>query len=287
MAQTLTAIKRQILANFIKTSAGRAKLANSMIKPLRSERDYSSVARKAYLVEQVPDGTMPIYDRDPDVIAYVVGEEGENILSVAKPSRVLFPLFEIAANPEIPFTQIKERKYDLVTRAQTLAKTHIQEEEDTRSFAIMDAAATDPDNPNTDILVTAPVISDSLADAFADIEEHDIRVARLFFNARDYADIRKFDRDILDIESQANLLNTGLQAVLWGAQIIISKIVPPGVIYVCGEAELFGRMPVRTELTVISADDAKARTIGFSVFENVGIGIHNPKGLVRVLVDRP
>lgn len=284
---TLSAIQRQIVSNYVKSSKGRAKLATSMIKPLRSERDYSSVARKAYLVEQLPDGTMPIYDRDPDVVAYVVGEEGENILSVAKPSRVLFPLFEIAANPEIPFTQIKERKYDLVTRSQVLGKTHIQEEEDTRSFAIMDAAATDPDNPNKDILVTAPVISDSLADAFAEVEEHDIRVARLFFNARDYADIRKFDRDILDIESQANLLNTGLQAVLWGAQIIQSKIVPPGVIYICGEAELFGRMPVRTELTVISADDAKARTVGFSIFENLAIGIHNPKGLCRVLVDRP
>jgi len=285
--QTLSAIKKQIVANYIKTGAGRAKIATSMIKPLRSERDYSSVARKAYLVEQIPDGTLPIYDRDPDVIAYVVGEEGENILSVAKPSRVLFPLFEIAANPEVPFTQIKERKYDLVTRSQTLAKTHIQEEEDTRSFAIMDAAATDPENPNQDVLVTAPVVSDSLADAFAEIEEHDIRVARLFWNARDYADVRKFDRDILDIESQANLLNTGLQSVLWGAQNIISKIVPAGVIYICGEAELFGRIPVRTELTVISADDAKARTIGFSVFENLGIGIHNPKSLCRVLVDRP
>jgi hypothetical protein len=257
-----------------------------MIKPLRSERDYSSVARKAYLVEQLPDGTLPIYDRDPDVVAYVVGEEGENILSVAKPSRVLFPLFEIAANPEIPISQIKERRYDLVTRAQTLAKTHIQEEEDTRSFAVMDAAATDVTNPNADILVTAPVISDSLADAFAEIEEHDIRVARIFFNARDYADIRKFDRDILDIESQANLLNTGLQAVLWGAQLIVSKIVPAGVIYVCGEAELFGRIPVRTELTVLSADSPRDRVIGFSVFEMLGMGIHNAKALCRVLVER-
>lgn len=286
MAQTLTAIKRQIINNYMKTQKGRSKIASSMIKPLRSERDYSSVARKAYLVEQLPDGTLPIYDRDPDVVAYVVAEEGENILSIAKPSRVIFPLFEIAANPEIPFTQVKERKYDLVTRAQVLGKTHIQEEEDVRSFAIMDAAATDPDNPNTDIAITAPVISDSLADAFADIEEHDIRVARVFFNARDYADIRKFDRDILDIESQANLLNTGLQSVLWGAQLIISKIVPAGTIYVCGEAELFGRIPVRSELTVISADDAKARTIGFSIFENIGIGIHNAKALTRVLVTR-
>jgi len=63
-------------------------------------------------------------------------------------------------------------------------------------------------------------------------------------------------------------------------------MVPAGVIYICGEAELFGRMPVRTELTVISADNAHARTIGFSIFENIGMGIHNPKALARVIVSR-
>lgn len=283
---SLNAVKRNILASYMKTAAGRAKLAQSMIRPLRSERDYSSVARKAFLVDQLPDGSLPIYDRDPDVVAYVVGEEGENILSVAKPNRVLFPLFEIAANPEIPITQIKERRYDLVTRCQTLAKTKIQEEEDARSFAVMDAAATDPTNPNSDILVSAPMIADILADAFAEVERWDIRVARVFMNARDYADLRKFDRDTLDIESQAVLLRTGLLAVVWGAQIIVTKMVPAGVVYVAGEAELFGRIPVRTELTVLSADDPKNRVLGFSVFENIGIGVHNPKALCRVLVDR-
>jgi hypothetical protein len=105
-------------------------------------------------------------------------------------------------------------------------------------------------------------------------------------NAVDYADIRKFGRDILDIESQATLLKTGLQAVLWGAQIITSRLVPSGFAYVCCEPEQFGRIPVRTEITVLSADDPKARTIGFSCFENLGIGAFNPRGLTRIVVTR-
>ena len=86
-----------------------AKLAASMTQPLRLRRDYTSVGRKTFLVEQLPDGALPIYDKDPDVTAFVVGEEGENILAITKPRRVIFPLFEIASNPEIPLTQIKER----------------------------------------------------------------------------------------------------------------------------------------------------------------------------------
>ena len=105
-------------------------------------------------------------------------------------------------------------------------------------------------------------------------------------NSRDYADIRKFGRDILDTDSQAALLKTGLQANLWGAQIVTSRLVPVGTVYICCDPEMFGRIPVRTELTVLSADDPKARTIGFSIFEQIGIGCHNPRGLVRMVITR-
>jgi hypothetical protein len=139
---------------------------------------------------------------------------------------------------------------------------------------------------NPDQSVVAPISPSTLADAFAEIERHDLRVARIFMNAVDYADIRKFGRDILDIESQASLLKTGLQATLWGAQIITSRLVPAGFVYLCAEPENFGRIPVRTELTVLSADDPKARTIGFSCFQNLGIGAFNPRGLARIVVQR-
>jgi hypothetical protein len=283
--------KQAIISEYIKTAAGRAKLAASMIQPLRLRRDYTAVGRKTFLVEQLPDGALPIYDKDPDVTAFVVGEEGENILAVQKPRRVIFPLFEIASNPEIPLTQIKERRFDLIERSQDLAKAQIQAAEDERVFAVLDSIAvsgfdTLPGQTNPDVAVVAPISPSVLADAFAEIERHDLRVARIYMNAVDYADIRKFGRDILDIESQATLLKTGLQAVLWGAQIITSRLVPVGFVYVCAEPENFGRFPVRTELTVLSADDPKNRTIGFSCFENIGIGAFNPRGLTRLVISR-
>ena len=286
-----SAVKQRIIGEYIKTAAGRQKLAASMTQPLRTRRDYMSVGRKTFLVEQLPDGALPIYDKDPDVTAFVVGEEGENILAITKPRRVIFPLFEIASNPEIPLTQIKERRFDLIERAQDLARAMIQAAEDERVFAVMDAIAVNgfdslPGGTNPDVPVVAPLNGAVLADAFALLERHDLRVARVFMNARDYADVRKFGRDILDIESQATLLKTGLQATLWGAQVITSRLVPAGTVYVCCEPEMFGRIPVRTELTVLSADDPKARTIGFSVFENLGIGAYNPRGLARLVITR-
>lgn len=283
--------KQQVISELLKTAAGRQRLAASMIQPLRTRRDYTSVGRKTFLVEQLPDGALPIYDKDPLVTAYMIGEEGENILAVQKPKRVIFPLFEIATNPEIPLTQIKERRFDLIERSQDLAKVAIQVEEDTRVFQVLDAIAVSgfddlAGQTNPDVNVIAPITPSVMADAFGLIEQHDLRVARIFINAKDYTDIRKWGRDVLDIETQASLLRTGLQATLWGAQIIVTRLVSPGTVYVCCEPEYFGRIPVRTELTVLSADDPKARTIGFSVFENLGIGAFNPRGLTRLSITR-
>lgn len=293
MEQQITnELKQKIIGEYIKTAGGRAKLAASMVQPLRLRRDYTSVARKAFLVEQLPDGALPIYDKDPNVTAFVVGEEGENILAITRPRRVIFPLFEIASNPEIPLTQIKERRFDLIERSQDLAKAQIQAAEDGRAFDVMDAVASNGfDNlgaayVNAPVNAMAPLTPSDLIDAFARIETHDLRVARVFCNALDFADIRKWGRDVLDIETQATLLKTGLMATVWGAQIIVTRKVAPGYIYVCADPEFFGRMPVRTELTVLSADDPKARRIGFSVFENLGIGAHNPLAITRVRIAR-
>lgn len=284
-------LKEQIVDKYIHSPSGRRRIATSMIQPLRDRRDYSSVCRKTFLVEQIPDGALAIYDKDPDVIAYVIGEEGNSITAYAKPRRVIFPMFEIAALPKAPLTQVKERRYDLLKRMQDLGKAQVQAAEDDRAFSIMDAIAVNgfdslPGGLNPDIPVVAPISPAVLADAFAEIEFHDLRVARVYMNAKDYADIRKFGRDVLDIESQATLWKSGMMAAGWNAQFIVSRLVPQGVVYCCCEPEQFGRIPVRTELTVLSADNPEERTIGFSIFENLGIGAYNPRGLVRLIVTR-
>jgi hypothetical protein len=267
--------KMDIIEQFITTPAGRAKLASSMTLPLRTQRDYKAVGRKAFLVQQLTVGALPIYDRDPDVTAYVVGEEGEGIISVAKSKRIHFPIFEIASVPEVPITEIKQRRFDLVLRMQDKAKSEIQLAEDVRAFATMDAAAAAAGNPNAPIATTAPVSANLLSDSYSNIERFRVRVARSFWNPTDFADIRKFGRDTFDPETLQILLKTGLMGTLYGAQIIVTPQATAGRIYICGEKEFFGRVPVRTELTVISADRPWDRVIGFSCFENLGFGIHN------------
>jgi hypothetical protein len=179
----------------------------------------------------------------------------------------------------------------LIDRAQDKAKQDIQASEDDLGFNALQVAAAQI-NPNTGlpfnavINVAGSLDRDALADGFAEVEKHDLRVARLFMNARDYSDIRKFGRDQLDPITQKSLLNTGLMAQIWGADIIVSRVVPIGTIFVCTEEKFLAVMPQRIDVTVLPADDPDNRLIGWSIFEQIGIGVWNPRGVGLINVTR-
>jgi hypothetical protein len=82
---------------------------------------------------------------------------------------------------------------------------------------------------------TVPVSGPSLADAFATIESKEDICQYVVLHPRRYADLRKFGRDILDIESRKAFMEAGIQACLWGARIITKLEVPEN------EVLFFGR----------------------------------------------
>jgi hypothetical protein len=295
----------QMLGQLLKTAGGRQKLAASLGPSLRRRRDYMSIARKALMVETLPDGALPIYDKEFDtqaqtvgstpggsfVEAFVVGEEGGDIVRVTKPKRVTVPTFEIVSNPMIPITQIKERRFDLVARSLNLAKAEVGAAEDGYVFALFDAVAnaaagkavTDPIY-NVDIDIAAPIDINSMADGFGQVQRHDLSVAFCFFNPRDYTDLLKWTQQNIDRETQRKLLKTGVMGYLWGATLLQSRKVGYGCIYILADAEFLGVIPERIPLTVMSADRPDLRQIGFSIFENLGFLIFNPSGIQRLKV---
>ena len=51
-----------------------------------------------------------------------------------------------------------------------------------------------------------------------------------------------------------------------------------------GPIQHLGRIPVRQELTVLPADNPNARSLGFSVYEMIGIGVSNSRGLTSLVI---
>lgn len=58
--------------------------------------DYQSVARRTFMVEQLPDAAVPFYN--------------------APPAEVTAPLFSITDNPTIQLSDIRTRRFDLIDR---------------------------------------------------------------------------------------------------------------------------------------------------------------------------
>jgi hypothetical protein len=75
------------------------------------------------------------------------------------------------------------------------------------------------------------------------------------------------------------VLQTGLYGHIWGADIIVSKIVPDGTVYGLAEPEFVGVFPVRQDIEVLPADEPKQLKLGWVVNEIVGVAIVNTRGV--------
>jgi len=103
-------------------------------------------------------------------------------------------------------------------------------------------------------------------------------------NIVEFADIRLWSSQngngIAEVDpvSHREILQTGLYARIFGADIIVSKVVTPGSVFACADPEFVGIMPVRQDIECMPADEPKRLSLGWVVSETIGIGIVNPRG---------
>lgn len=77
--QPLTVGNPPAIVEAMRTPEGRARLAAQMTQPLRLRRDYmGGPGRRTFLVEQLPEGALPMYDRDPEVSPYRSPQEASS-----------------------------------------------------------------------------------------------------------------------------------------------------------------------------------------------------------------
>lgn len=285
MKRITAAKKHQLMTKLLSSPKGRARIAATVQEPLRTLRDYVAVGRKALFVDELPDGTLPIYDKDVQTPAYVVGEEGDSVQQMVHSDRILIPLFELASLPSVPFTQVKERRFDIIRRIKQKAKDELFRREDQLIFDVFEAAGS-ANTSNTEIIENASDFDMStVIEAFARVERHGLRVDKIFCNPNEYKVFRAAGRDFVDYETQREMLRTGFMGTVYGAQIFQSMEITEGKMFFVTEPEYLGTMPVRIDLTVLPADDPAARAFRWSIFVNEGIGIYNANfGLQMVTI---
>ena len=276
-----------LIARAIQTQEGKIALAQAMANPIRRNLDYHGIARRALVVDPLPQGALATYDRDIDVTAVVISSNGTGPESRVFGDRVVVPEFELFSNPTVRIAEVKRRRFNVIDRAVQKARQEIMAQEDANVFAALDASSS-VENTVQDVS-DAGMLKRDLLEIKAQVDRWDLVTSKFFMNINEFNDILKWGAGggqgvgggELDPVTMREVLQTGLYAHLWGADILVSKIVPPGTVYGAADPEFVGVMPVRQDIEVLPADEPKQLKLGWVVSEIIGIGIVNPRGVAK------
>lgn len=273
--------KQNLISQAMASEQGRMQLASAMANPIRTSLDYQGIARKLLVVDPLPQGALPVYDRDVDAKAFTVSKRGNAPEQLIEGERIQVPTFEVVAYPQVRFSQIKERRFNIIDRAQQRAKSDIMAVEDETCFSLIEAAS-NAVNPVT--TVAGGLSRDAIASAFREVEKHDLAVTKIVMNAQAFADIRKWGQNEFDPVTQHEVLQTGTFGRLWSAEILLSKKVPLNTVYVLADPEFVGVMPIRQDIQVIPADDTRRLRVGWVVYEEIGMSVVNAMSVAKIKI---
>ena len=273
--------KEFLIAKALESPQGRETLAQAMANPIRMSLDYQGIGRKLLVPDALPQGALPVYDKDIDARAFVLSKRGTAPDQIIEGDRIQVPTFEVVSYPQVRFSQVKERRFNLIDRAQARAKADILAVEDEVVFNLIDAAATDVNAPVNSV---GGLTKDALKTAFAEVEKHDLIVTKVVMNAQAFADIRGWGRDEFDPVTQYEVLQTGLFGHIWTADLLISKKVPLNTVYVLADPEFVGVMPIRQDIQVIPADKPENLRLGWVVYEEIGVSVVNSMACAKIVI---
>jgi hypothetical protein len=275
----------ELISRALLTNDGKTALAQAMANPIRRNLDYQGIIRRAFVVDPLPQGALPVYDRDIDVTAIVVSSNGAAVESRVFGDRITVPEFEIVSNPTVRIAEVRRRRFNVIDRAVQKARQEVMAQEDSAGFAAINAGAGVTNTPQ-DVTDTGMLRRD-LVRVKAQVEKWDLVVSKFFMNINEYNDILNWaaggGTGLGDIDpvTQREILQTGIKAKIWGADILVSKIVPAGTIYACADPEFVGVMPIRQDIEVMPADEPRQLKLGWVVSENIGLAVVNTRGVAR------
>ena len=274
-----------LISRAIQTADGKIALAQAMANPIRRNLDYHGIARRALVVDPLPQGALPTYDRDIDVSAVVISSNGTGPESRVFGDRIVVPEFELFSNPTVRIAEVKRRRFNVIDRAVQKSRQEIMAQEDANVFAALDASAS-VENTLTDI-ADAGMLKRDLVEIKQQIDRWDLVTTKYFMNINEFTDMLKWGSGggqgvgggDFDPVTMREVLQTGLYAHIWGTDIMVSKIVPPGTVYGAADPEFVGVMPIRQDIEVLPADEPRQLKLGWVISEIIGLAIVNPRGV--------
>lgn len=267
----------------------RNKFAAAMIPLILERLDYEGFGRQVLLTHEVPQGQIIDYERDVNLTAVVIQEDGQTPEARVKGDRQFIPTFQIVANTRIPLNEIYQRQFDIVDRTHDKALMQIMIQEDRAVLKALYAAST---IQNTQTTITTTVGKTVINALSLMVERHRLIGDKFLMNRAELSDLRN-NINIIDFspEISRDVIMTGIFGQVYGYNIFISagldepgkenQTVPPGMVFFVTGGQTLGAMPIRMGLQVMPADqyvNSKAE-VGFFMVEEIGVAILNARSV--------
>ena len=281
--------QRIVESVFNGNEAERMRFGAEMIPLILDRLDYEGFIRQVFKTHEVAQGQIISYEKDINVTALVIQEDGQTIETVVKGNRVFPPEFWVTAFPKINMSEIARRQYDIVDRTHDKATFQIMLQEDRAGLAELYAAST---LENNQISISSSINKTVLETLQLEVERHRLLVDKFIINRAELGDLKKNINAIdYDPVTSRDVLLTGIFASIWGVNIFVSAgvdeqglqnvSVPEGVVFAVTEGRYLGAMPVRISLTMLPADAFVFGKFqyGYLFGEMIGMAILNPRAV--------
>lgn len=262
---------------------GLQKLSYAMTGPLKELLDYHGVGRRLLKVDPIPQGEVPIYDKDiPEFASVSIGALGQPAVVETRAKRILFPTMSLAKNAKVPYEEIQVRRYPVFDRAKERVAISMAIAEDREIFKLLGTASDPSICPNSPV-VSATINRSALASAYGILANNQLQPAQVVMSPLKYADVLKLNSIDLDQVTLNATTQTGSIGVFFGLQLLVSTKLPnPSKVFVTTTPDKLGRIPVRKELEVKIFDFAPKMAFNVLGWEMIGFGIHNTYGVVAI-----
>jgi len=267
----------------------RMRFGAEMIPLILDRLDYEGFIRQVFKTHEVAQGQIISYEKDINVTALIIQEDGQTIECVVKGNRVFPAEFWVTAFPKINMAEIAKRQFDIVDRTHDKATFQIMLQEDRNGLRELYQAST---LENSNITISSTVNKSVLESLQYEVERHRLICDKFLMNRAELGD---FKRNINSMDydpiTSRDILLTGIFGNIWGVNIFVSAgvdeagiqnvSVPEGMVFAVTEGRYLGAMPIRISLTMLPADQFVFGKFqyGYLFGEMIGQAILNPRAI--------
>lgn len=242
-------------------------LMTKLIKGIKVNIDYSGLCRKTLIVDPLPKGALPVYDKIGAAVLSI-GKKGNATLSDDECTKLQVPIFNI--EEEIKdingIDEITEE--NLFKFINDLYKKIIQTE-DNMLISMLETTA---NNYNNLIKLNNGFTLHEFKNSFIQFSKKLLIVDKIIINTNTFNIMRNWETEELDLITKIEILSTGLFAYIYNADVYINKNVPDNVVYLIAAPEFTGVMPIKTDIN--QKDNL--------VSEEVGMAIVNTNSILKI-----